>query len=252
MNRTFDTYCANVDDLEAARAQVERAVALQFVLHDSMYWGGDYYLADSDEFGEISIRHNYNTYTHSLNEPDHPNCRIIVSVSKAAQPDVLKSRLTQNGLRLLRRAVIEDGKSQITDFVKYLIPVGFYRELRGGEPHQPSLRQAIRSTAMPNVVGVIKYLKAGKVLIATGGPVSDVLDPKAGLIGPPHVVTDKTYAWPAILAYYVERHNVHLPQAFVAHMAKSNWSIPSGIDVQGLDIDWRLWTDSAENRPGDE
>lgn len=253
MNRTFDTYCVSVDDLEAARAQVERAIALQFVLHDSMFWGGDYYLANSDEFGEISIRHNYNTYTHELNEPDHPNCRIIVSVSNAAHPDVLKSRLTENGLRLLRRAIIEDGKPKTTDFVKYLVPVGFYRELRGGEPHQPSLRQAVRSTAMPDVVDVIKYLKAGKVLIATAGPVRDVLAPELGLIGPPpHVVTDGTYAWPAILAYYVERHNVHLPQVFVAHMANRDWSVPSGIDVQGLDIDWRLWTDSSENRPTDE
>jgi len=249
---TFDTYCVDVGDLEAARAKVERALALQFVLHDSMYWGGDYYLASSDKFGEISIRSNYNSYTKELNEPDHPNCRIIVSVSKPAQPDVLKSRLVKHGLRLLRRAIIQDGRPQITDFVKYLVPVGFYRELRGGSPHQPSLRQAVRSSAMPDAVNVIKYLKAGKILVATGGPVSDVLDPKRGLIGPPHVVTDGTYAWPAILTHYVERHNVHLPHAFIAHMAVRDWNISPELDVQGLDIDWRPWTDSDENRAKDE
>lgn len=252
MNKTFDTYCAGVDDLEAARILVERAIALRFVLHDSMYWGGDYYLASSEEFGEISIRQNYNSYIDGLNEPDHPNCRIVVSVNRPEEPDALKSRMVAHGLRLLRRAVIEDGRSQITDFVKYLIPVGFYCELRGGEPHQPSLRQAIRSSGIPNIANVLKYLKMATVVIATGGPVSDVLDSKLGLIGPPHVVTDGTFAWPAILAHYVERHHVHLPQAFVAHMAKSNWSILPGIDVHGLDIDWRLWTDGPENRPKDD
>lgn len=252
MDEIFDTYRADVDDLMAARAMVERASGLRFVLHDSMYWGGDYYLANSEEFGEISIRWNYNTYSKELNEPDHPSCRIVVSVSKSAQPDALKSRLVENGLRLLTRAIIHDGQCRITDFVKYLIPVGFYRELRGGEPHQPSLLRAVRSASMPNVADVIKYLKAGKVLVATGGPVSDVIDPKRGLIGPPHVVTDGTYAWPAVLAYYIECHNVHLPPAFVAHMAAGNWSPPSGIDMQGLDIDWRLWTDSPDNRPADK
>ncbi len=121
--------------------------------------------------------------------------------------------------------------------VKHLIPVGFYRELRGGKPHEPSLRDAVQTVATPDAANMLRYLNAGQLLIATAGVVSDVLDPKCGIIGAPHILTDGTYVWPAILAHYVERHHVRLPGEFVSHMVTNRWTVPSGIDVLSLRID---------------
>jgi len=125
----------------------------------------------------------------------------------------------------------------MNDSMKYLIPVGFYRELRGGRPHEPSLRDAVQLSANSNEPDVIRYLNAGKVLIATSGIVSDVLDPKFGIIGAPHVLTDGTYAWPAIFAHYVQRHHVQPPGDFVSYMIANNWVVPPAVDVLLLRID---------------
>jgi len=106
MSRTFDTYCIEAIDLEDARERLEAVLSIRLVLHESMFWGGDYYLAKSDSFGEITIRRNYNSYTKELSEPNYPDCQIIVSVSVPLDPDALAAQLAEGGLRLLNRAVI--------------------------------------------------------------------------------------------------------------------------------------------------
>jgi hypothetical protein len=106
MTKTFDIYCIEAADLDAARQHMERVLPVQFVLHESAFWGGDYYLASSDEFGKITIRRNYNSYTGQLNEPAHPDCQIVVSVSVPLHPNALSARFAQNGLRLLERSVV--------------------------------------------------------------------------------------------------------------------------------------------------
>lgn len=125
----------------------------------------------------------------------------------------------------------------MSNSITHLIPVGFYRELRGGRPHEPSLRAAARPSASPDEVRIIQYLNAGEVMVATAGVVGDVLDPKFGIIGPPHILTDGTYAWPAIFAHYVEHHHVRPPEEFVSHMIANAWSVPPGIDVLSLKLD---------------
>jgi hypothetical protein len=236
MIETFDTYCIETPDLDVARLRVEQALPLQFVLHESMYWGGDYYLAISEEFGKISIRRNQNSYTKELNEPDHPECQIVVSVSEAPRPDALKAMLATHGVRLVNRSILRDGKPVTSDSVRYLIPVGFYREFRGGKPYEPSLRDFVQATATSSEAHIVRYLNTGKVLFATSGVVSDVLDPDLGIIGPPHILTDGTYAWPATLAHYVKHHHVRLPAEFISHMAASNWAAPSEVDMNALEF----------------
>lgn len=236
MKEIFDTYCIEAADLDAARTRVEQATSLQFVRHESMYWGGDYYLGTSSELGRIAIRPNYNSHTRELNEPEHPDCQVVVSVSEALQPDALKAMLGAHGIRLVKRSVLENGKLVMSDSMRYLIPVGFYRELRGGKPHEPSLRDVIQPTADPKQANVLQYLHAGEVLVATGGVVSDVLDPTFGIIGPPHILTDGKYAWPAILAHYVERYHIRLPEDFMSHMMSNNWHAPREINMDMLRV----------------
>ena len=234
MIETFDTYCIETADLETARARVEQALPMRFVLHDSMYWGGDYYLATSEEFGKITIRRNHNSYTNELNEPEHPECQIVVSVSEPPRPDALKLRLATQGVQLVNRSVLRDGKPVTNDAVRYLTPVGFYREFRGGKPYEPSLRDCAQTIPLPDETNVVQYLGTGKVLFATGGVVSDVLDPKLGIIGPPHILTDGVYAWPATLAHYVKHHHVRLAEEFISHMAANGWAGPPEIDMDML------------------
>ena len=133
----------------------------------------------------------------------------------------------------------------MNDSVKYLIPVGFYQELRGGKPHEPSLREAVQAAASPDAARVVAYLNAGELLIATAGVVKDVLDPKRGIIGAPHILTDGTYAWPAIFAHYVEHHHVHVPNDFAGHMAASGWTVAHGIDIRSLKLDRAAQQNSA-------
>jgi len=106
MAKIFDTYCANVDSLEAARALIEAAMPVRLVLHESMYWGGLYYLAETKEYGRIAVRPNFNSFTGKLNESRFPSCRFIVSVSKPADPDALKSQLVAAGIEFLERNVV--------------------------------------------------------------------------------------------------------------------------------------------------
>jgi len=201
-----------------------------------MYWGGDYYLASSEEFGKIAIRRNHNSYTKELNEPECPECQIVISVSEAPQPDALRVKLAMHGVRLVNRSILRDGNPVRSDSVRYLIPVGFYHEFRGGKPYEPSLRDFVQERADSNEPNIIQYLNAGKVLFATGGVVSDVLDPRFGIIGPPHVLTDGIYAWPATLAHYIKHHHVRLPDEFIAHMTASNWVAPVEIDMNVLEF----------------
>jgi hypothetical protein len=107
MAETFDKYCADVDSLEAARALVEQALGIAFALHESMYWGGEYYLATTPPFDRIAVRSNFNSFTQELTEPSDPACRYLVSVDAPDDPDLLRRRLEPAGLRFLRRAVVE-------------------------------------------------------------------------------------------------------------------------------------------------
>lgn len=106
VSKTFDTYCIDAPDLDAARQSIERVLPIKFVEHESMFWGGIYYLANSDKFGEIAVRYNYNSYTCELNEPSHPECKIIVSVSEPPHPEAVESLLAKAELRLVARTVV--------------------------------------------------------------------------------------------------------------------------------------------------
>lgn len=105
MTKIFDTYCSGAAELEPARLKLEGVLSVQCVLHESDFWGGEYYIARSAEIGKIAIRKNRNRFTGGLNVPEFPDCDIIVSVSAAPDPDIIRSRLLAGGFRLLKRVV---------------------------------------------------------------------------------------------------------------------------------------------------
>ncbi len=113
-------------------------------------------------------------------------------------------------------------------------PLGFFRELEHGLSDGPLLRDAVRAAPGPDEGRVVAYLKAGALFCATPGTVDDVLSP-GRTIGPPHVLTDGRFAWPADLAHYVETYHVALPPEFTAHAARQGWRVP-GVDVSTLSL----------------
>ncbi len=117
-----------------------------------------------------------------------------------------------------------------------LIQVGFFRELKHGDPKGPSLRAAVANAAAPDEAKIVAYLKAGQLYIGSPGIVKDVMDPKAGIIGSPDILTDGTYAWPADFAYYVEKYHARAPEELVQHMARAGWRVPTNIPVAELKL----------------
>lgn len=89
---------------------------------------------------------------------------------------------------------------------------------------------------MLHVENIVTYLRDGEVFVGNPGVVKDVLDPKFGVIGAPHILTDGVYAWPAIFAHYVERYRIQPPPEFVRHMSRNGWKVPQGIDLASLEL----------------
>jgi hypothetical protein len=115
-----------------------------------------------------------------------------------------------------------------------LIRVGFFREMRHGEPDDPSLAALRSPTPGPHQVDLARYLDAGHVLFATPGFATDVLDGTTR-IGPPHYLTDGQYVWPGDAAHYVRTYNVRLPDEFVAHVVASG-APPATVDLATLTL----------------
>jgi hypothetical protein len=111
MAGTYDKYGLDSGDLQSAKDLVHAITSLNFVLHESLFWGGEYYLAESSEYGRVAIRPNFNTFTGELGEPEFPNYRFVIAVSTPRDPDASKQRLTAGGLTFLRRTVVESGDS---------------------------------------------------------------------------------------------------------------------------------------------
>lgn len=111
--------------------------------------------------------------------------------------------------------------------------LGFLRAIDGEPP--PSL-VAARGQSQRNEVTngyVATYLRGGWEIGSRMNQVGDVLDPRM-LAGWTGLLTDGEYAWPQLLAHYVERHNVALPPAFEERMRKRMWSPPMAVTTEGL------------------
>ncbi|MBU4215411.1 MAG: hypothetical protein KJ792_12230 [Actinobacteria bacterium] len=90
--------------------------------------------------------------------------------------------------------------------------IGFFRELEHGDPHGPSLRDAlIDPLPVPTREQVARYLRAGSVVMATTARTRDHFRPETGPVSGMNVMTDGTYVWSEDLAYYVETYGARVP-----------------------------------------
>jgi hypothetical protein len=129
-------------------------------------------------------------------------------------------------------------RSMPAPWANRLIKVGFFQELDHGDDRGPSLKEKRSDTPASDERRIADYLGTGHVLIASSEDVNDWLadDPDI-TIGPPHILTDGTYAWPADLPYYVRNYHVRLPKHFVLHAARNDFHIPAHVDVASLKLE---------------
>ena len=94
-----------------------------------------------------------------------------------------------------------------------------YREFRG--IFYPSLENFFRDTPGEKQEELIRYLKeGGKVVRVMEGPVYDYFSGEFACDNM-EIRDDGVYNWNSVLAYYVEKYNMELPEDFQEHAAKA-------------------------------
>lgn len=116
--------------------------------------------------------------------------------------------------------------------------VGFFKELRHGDPFGMSIKESIRSNSIENEDKIIAYLDRGITFCVTPGLVSDVLDETRGIIRNLEILTDGIWVWPSDLSYYVKFYHVILDVEFIDHMKNNMWVMPTKEEVDLLKLEF--------------
>ncbi|MFD7910906.1 hypothetical protein ACFV30_09265 [Streptomyces sp. NPDC059752] len=124
--------------------------------------------------------------------------------------------------------------------------LGTFRELENGRPDGPSLHDCVRGKGDPHEGDLVRYLRAGQVLAATGSAVYDVLSSTKELMDALHLLTDGEWFWRTDLAHYVERYHVPVDVRFVEHARLRGWSPPQLSEAEMLRITDAVFPDVAE------
>ncbi|GAA3855095.1 hypothetical protein ACWEP2_13730 [Streptomyces sp. NPDC004279] len=121
--------------------------------------------------------------------------------------------------------------------------LGEFRELKHGRPDGPSLHASLRSKGDPHEADLVRYLRAGSMLAASGSAVYDVLSPTNELIDGLHLLTDGEWFWYPDLAHYVERYHVPVDDRFVEHARLRGWSAPQLSEAELIQLADAFWAD---------
>lgn len=111
---------------------------------------------------------------------------------------------------------------------------GFYKEMPHGEESDPSILDYVEKMDRNDIEKIYKYLNEGKVLVACGGIMTDIINPSNGFAGCPELKTDGIWVWSGDLAYYVKHYHLGLEEKFIETMKNNNWHIK---DIPDFDYD---------------
>lgn len=100
--------------------------------------------------------------------------------------------------------------------------VGFFRELPGGYPDDPSVHQARDGVPRELRARICAYLAGGSAFWVSSAPVTDIISGRQA-VGRVGSRTDGEWTWPTFLPYFVEEYGVALDPEFLAAMASRNW-----------------------------
>ncbi|MEU6075880.1 hypothetical protein [Micromonospora sp. NPDC047074] len=106
--------------------------------------------------------------------------------------------------------------------------VGMFRELGpvGLGLVQESIFDNVSAVELPDVDEVVRYLRAGYVLIDMMDLADDPFDPARQVMNGSTIRTDGDWLWRDDLAYYVHRHRVTLPEDFLALIRERRYVMP--------------------------
>ena len=112
--------------------------------------------------------------------------------------------------------------------------IGFYAQLRHGDPEGPDLMAAVRRPVenLPRRA-VARYLRSCLVLAATSETSMDAIDSSDVSPLPINIHTDGRYVWPEDLAHYVEKYGVSVPADLVERAVRG--SVPD-FDSEQVDM----------------
>jgi hypothetical protein len=99
------------------------------------------------------------------------------------------------------------------------------------------LKLLARSDPIQDEAAIAEYLDSGLRIAFTPGVETDPLLPDGSFAGPLHVLTDGRYAWPKTLSYWVRRHHLLLPDAFLEHIRRAAYRVPTDLDRESLVLD---------------
>ena len=96
-----------------------------------------------------------------------------------------------------------------------------------GEDGEPALNPALGRADDPEVKRkVLRYLHSGMAFLRASGLMEDELDPSNGKVVPLNYMTDGEWIWSGSDIYYLERHGILPPAAFLEHMAARRYKAP--------------------------
>jgi hypothetical protein len=78
--RTALLFGLTATELDDGRAMVEGAVGLRMELHDSSFYGGDYFRGRGPGDEELILRYNYDDLDDEWTEPDHAQYPLLLLI----------------------------------------------------------------------------------------------------------------------------------------------------------------------------
>ena len=76
--KTYLLFGIEGDQLEVARARIERALRIKMELHDSDYLGGEYYRLGHVGGEHFILRKNFNEFEQEWTEPSCMHCALLL------------------------------------------------------------------------------------------------------------------------------------------------------------------------------
>lgn len=105
---------------------------------------------------------------------------------------------------------------------------GMFVELAQGRHPAPvqSIADNLSEQPVEDVENVVAYLNTGHVLVDVMDIENDVLDPTQQIMNGSSILTDGDWLWRMDYAYYVQRHNILVPEGLLTTIRHRNYIVP--------------------------
>jgi hypothetical protein len=104
----YYTYGLEDKNIEQVRYNIEAALGIQMVAHDSTYWGGLYYRYGTVGDESVVLRNNYNSFDGEYAESDHHEYELLLHINKPYSLGDIEAKLKQSlsTVHLLKKIAI--------------------------------------------------------------------------------------------------------------------------------------------------